>query len=153
MTSATACHVFSAGFSFHRKPFHSSLNEGLQNYLLRLQTEGRSRTRIDGVISTVETGDLMLFAPDDPYYLSIDKENYPVGKPRIESGDYHIFAAAPGSRNGGHAHSVLPFSAYRAAIIFSAYSANLYWSSAGCPIPHQRFQRVICRFYVWKLID
>lgn len=94
MTSAAACHVFSAGFSFHRKPFHSSLNEGLQNYLLRLQTEGRSRTRIDGVISTVETGDLMLFAPDDPYYLSIDKENYPVGKPRIESGDYHIFAAA-----------------------------------------------------------
>lgn len=91
MTSAAACHVFSAGFSFHRKPFHSSLNEGLQNYLLRLQTEGRSRTRIDGVISTVETGDLMLFAPDDPYYLSIDKENYPVGKPRIESGDYHIF--------------------------------------------------------------
>lgn len=116
MTSAAACHVFSAGFSFHRKPFHSSLNEGLQNYLLRLQTEGRSRTRIDGVISTVETGDLMLFAPDDPYYLSIDKENYPVGKPRIESGDYHIFAAAPGSRNGGHAHSVLPFSACRAAL-------------------------------------
>jgi AraC family transcriptional regulator of arabinose operon len=95
MSSAAACHVFSAGFSFHRKPFHSSLNEGLQNYLLRLQTEGRSRTRIDGVISTVETGDLMLFAPDDPYYLSIDKENYPVGKPRIESGDYHIFCGGP----------------------------------------------------------
>lgn len=153
MTSAAACHVFSAGFSFHRKPFHSSLNEGLQNYLLRLQTEGRSRTRIDGVISTVETGDLMLFAPDDPYYLSIDKENYPVGKPRIESGDYHIFCGGPWieewwTRKQRPALLRLPRS-----IIFSAYSASLCWSSAGSPTPHQRFQRVICRFYVWRLID
>lgn len=37
----------------------------------------------------------MLFAPNDPYYLSIDKEVYPVGKPRIESGDYHISLQRP----------------------------------------------------------
>ncbi|GGF84266.1 hypothetical protein GCM10010912_31840 [Paenibacillus albidus] len=91
MTHAAACHVLSAGFSFHRKPFHVSQSEGLQYYLIRLQTEGRSRALIDGVMSPVESGDLMLFAPNDPYYLIIDKENYPVGKPRIESGDYHVF--------------------------------------------------------------
>lgn len=91
MIPNAACHVLSAGFSFHRKPFHMSRSDGVQYYLLRLQTEGRSRTMVNGVISTVESGDLMLFAPNDPYYLSIDKENYPVGKPRIESGDYHIF--------------------------------------------------------------
>lgn len=91
MTYTTACHVLSAGFSYHRKPFHMSQSEGIKNYLIRLQTEGRSRALIDGVMSPVESGDLMLFAPNDPYYLSIDKENYPVGKPRIVSGDYHIF--------------------------------------------------------------
>lgn len=95
MTYTAPCHVFTAGFSFHRKPFHMSRADGVQNYLLRLQTEGRSRTRIDGVISTVETGDLMLFAPNDPYYLSIDKETHSAGKPRVESGDYHIFCGGP----------------------------------------------------------
>jgi len=91
MSHTAACQVLSAGFSFHRKPFHMSQSEGIKNYLIRLQTEGRSRALIDGVISPVETGDLMLFKPNDPYYLIIDKESYPVGKPRIESGDYHIF--------------------------------------------------------------
>ncbi|SET34020.1 AraC family transcriptional regulator [Paenibacillus sp. NFR01] len=95
MNNVPACHVLSAGFSFHRKPFHMSRSEGVQSYLLRYQTEGRSRTMIDGAITTVETGDLMLFAPNDPYYLSIDKENHPTGKPRIESGDYHIFCGGP----------------------------------------------------------
>ncbi|UQZ36429.1 AraC family transcriptional regulator [Paenibacillus sp. PK3_47] len=95
MQSTNTCQVYTAGFSFHRKPFQMSRNDGVQNYLLRLQTEGRSRTRIDGAIAPVEAGDLMLFAPQDPYYLSIEKENYPVGKPRIESGDYHIFCGGP----------------------------------------------------------
>lgn len=45
MTTSAACHILSAGFSFHRKPFHMSRSEGVQYYLLRLQTEGRSRTR------------------------------------------------------------------------------------------------------------
>jgi hypothetical protein len=44
MTPNAACHILSAGFSFHRKPFHMSRSEGVQYYLLRLQTEGRSRT-------------------------------------------------------------------------------------------------------------
>lgn len=91
MSQAPACHVLSAGFSFHRKPFHMSQSDGIKNYLIRLQTEGRSRALIDGSMSPVEAGDLMLFAPNDPYYLIIDQESYPVGKPRIESGDYHIF--------------------------------------------------------------
>ncbi|MGN7763748.1 helix-turn-helix domain-containing protein [Paenibacillus sp. 22594] len=95
MTQTAPCHILSAGFSVHRKPFHMSGGDSVQYYLLRLQTEGRSRTMVDGVLTTVESGDLMLFAPSDPYYLSIDKESYPVGKPRIESGDYHIFCGGP----------------------------------------------------------
>ncbi|WP_379153019.1 helix-turn-helix domain-containing protein [Paenibacillus sp. sgz5001063] len=95
MTHTAPCHILSAGFSVHRKPFHMTGGDSVQYYLLRLQTEGRSRTLVDGVLTTVESGDLMLFAPSDPYYLSIDKESYPVGKPRIESGDYHIFCGGP----------------------------------------------------------
>lgn len=95
MTSTSSCHVLSAGFSFHRKPFHMSHSEVVPYYLLRLQTEGRSRTMIDGKLQSVENGDLMLFGPRDPYYLSIDKESHPVGKPRVESGDYHIFCGGP----------------------------------------------------------
>lgn len=95
MNQSASCHVLSAGFSFHRKPFHMSESQGVQNYLIRLQTEGRSRALIDGEMKPVESGDIMLFAPDDPYFLSIDKEDYPVGKPRIESGDYHIFCGGP----------------------------------------------------------
>ncbi|ASA21146.1 AraC family transcriptional regulator [Paenibacillus donghaensis] len=91
MNTTPTCYVYSAGFSFHRKPFHMSEQQGNQNYLIRLQTEGRSRALINGVISPVESGDMMLFAPHDPYYLSIDKESYAAGNPRVESGDYHIF--------------------------------------------------------------
>lgn len=91
MSQAAGCHVLSAGFSFHRKPFHMSQSEGNKTYLIRLQTDGKSRALIDGVISPVESGDLTLFKPNDPYYLIIDKETHAVGKPRIESGDYHIF--------------------------------------------------------------
>ncbi|WP_150268383.1 AraC family transcriptional regulator [Paenibacillus tepidiphilus] len=95
MTQHAVCQVLTAGFSFHRKPFHMSRSDGVQNYLLRLQSEGKSRTMVDGTLSSVEAGNLMLFAPYDPYYLSIEKEEYPAGKPRVESGDYHIFCGGP----------------------------------------------------------
>lgn len=85
------CNVLSAGFSFHRKPFRMALSQGIQYYLIRLQSEGRCRALIDGQISTVEPGDIMLFTPTAPYHLIIDEEEFPSGKPRIESGDYHIY--------------------------------------------------------------
>ncbi|NUU64313.1 helix-turn-helix domain-containing protein [Paenibacillus agri] len=91
MIQAADCHVLSAGFSFHRKPFRMSLSQGIQYYLIRLQSEGRCRALIDGVISPVEPGDIMLFTPTAPYNLIIDEEEFSPGKPRIESGDYHIY--------------------------------------------------------------
>ncbi|MNO23125.1 Arabinose operon regulatory protein [compost metagenome] len=91
MNKLYQCDVLSAGFCFHRKPFQMSRPDGLQNYLLRLQTEGRSRTSINGVMTQVESGDLMLFGPSDPYLLIIDEEIYPLHEERIESGDYYIF--------------------------------------------------------------
>lgn len=95
MTDPEQCRVLYAGFSYHRKPFRIMDDNGHANYLFRLQTEGRSRTRIAGVLTPVEPGDLMLFPPGDPYTLIIDREQFPLGKPRIESGDYHLFCQGP----------------------------------------------------------
>ncbi|TLS51300.1 AraC family transcriptional regulator [Paenibacillus antri] len=83
--------VLSASFSYHTKPFHVVAKEGLQtHYLLRLQTEGRCRTRIDGALVPVEPGDLMLYAPDMPYELHVEEEERGNGR-AVASGDYFVF--------------------------------------------------------------
>jgi len=91
MPTDSSCQVLTAGFSFHRKPYTMVQPEGVKNYLLRLQTDGRCRARIDGDMSLVDAGDLLLFDPDEPYELRIDNETNPMGERLVESGDYHIF--------------------------------------------------------------
>lgn len=91
MPTDHSCQVLTAGFSFHRKPYAMVQPEGVKNYLLRLQTDGRCRARIDGDMSLVDAGDLLLFDPDEPYELRIDNEINPMGERLVESGDYHIF--------------------------------------------------------------
>ncbi|WP_458463660.1 AraC family transcriptional regulator [Paenibacillus sp.] len=91
MPTDSSCQVLTAGFSFHRKPYAMVQPEGVKNYLLRLQTDGRCRSRIDGNMSLVDAGDLLLFDPDEPYELRIDNETNPMGDRLVESGDYHIF--------------------------------------------------------------
>lgn len=91
MSKETPCIVLTAGYSFHRKPFQMSKAEGFPHYLIRLQTEGRSNTVIGGEMKPMDSGSLLLIAPGIPYSLNIDKETFPLGEPRVESGDYHIF--------------------------------------------------------------
>lgn len=74
MPTDYSCQVLTAGFSFHRKPYIGLHPEGVKNYLMRLQTDGRCRARVDGEMSLVDAGDLLLFSPDEPYELRIDKE-------------------------------------------------------------------------------
>ncbi|CAM2812920.1 helix-turn-helix domain-containing protein [Paenibacillus sediminis] len=85
------CHVLTASYSFHRKPFIMSKLDGLKNYLLRIQTDGRCRALCDHELTMVETGDVLLFHPDEPYELRIDQEENSLGEMTIASGDYHIF--------------------------------------------------------------
>ncbi|QDH19631.1 helix-turn-helix domain-containing protein [Saccharibacillus brassicae] len=91
-TSSPSCQVFTAGFSFHRTPFHVHRTEGLGSYLLRLQTDGTSEALIDGRMQRIEAGDLLLYGPDDTYELKIfpPSASEDSGQP-MESGDYHIF--------------------------------------------------------------
>jgi len=91
MPTDFSCQVLTAGFSFHRKPYSMVQLDGVKNYLMRLQTDGRCRARIDGSMSKVDAGDLLLFDPDEPYELRIDNEYNPMGERLVESGDYHIF--------------------------------------------------------------
>ncbi|WP_017815309.1 AraC family transcriptional regulator [Paenibacillus shenyangensis] len=85
------CKVFTAGYSFHRKPFHMHEPQGIQNYLFRFQTEGSCQLRQNGQLVNVEVGDLHIYAPDQPYELRIDYTPASTGKSIVESGDYHIF--------------------------------------------------------------
>lgn len=55
--------ILTAGYSVHRKPFHMSNDDGLGHFLIRLQTAGRCRSRINGQLELLEPGDLLLFAP------------------------------------------------------------------------------------------
>lgn len=87
----TNSQVKAANFSFHRKPFEMTRASGFDTYLMRLQTDGRCRARINGKLSLIEPGDLLIFRPGQPYELKIDDEVNPQGELTIESGDYHIF--------------------------------------------------------------
>lgn len=89
------CHVMAANFSFHRKPFEMTRLNGFDTYLIRLQTDGRCRAQIDGKLTLIEPGDLLIFSPGQPYELKIDDEINPQGELTIESGDYHIFFKGP----------------------------------------------------------
>lgn len=92
-TTDLGIRVLSAGYAFHNKPYHGK-NEPRHNYLIRIQTEGLSRTWIDGQYELLEPGDLLIIHPDDYYELLINEEDHQ-GERKIESGDYYIFFTGP----------------------------------------------------------
>ncbi len=81
--------VYAAGYAYHQKPYYGK-NEPRSSFLLRIQTEGLSRTWIDGEFKLVEAGDVLIVPPDAFYELKIDVEDHR-GERKIESGDYFIF--------------------------------------------------------------
>lgn len=70
-------------YSYHNKSFSNSHVRGLKNYLLRLQTEGKSSIFLNGRWHCVKKGDLLLAKPGDHYELAVDS-NTP-------SGDYYMY--------------------------------------------------------------
>jgi AraC family transcriptional regulator of arabinose operon len=82
--STIANEILSAGYSYHTKKFHYSRKEGLNYYLFRLQTEGLSAALVDGSMSLIESGDLLLFKPGEAYELLIEGDS-------SSSGDYYLF--------------------------------------------------------------
>ncbi|HEX2915912.1 MAG TPA: AraC family transcriptional regulator [Chloroflexia bacterium] len=82
--------VLGAGYSYHARPFHSVQREGIKSYLIRLQTEGHAYALVGGELKLIQPGDLLIYAPGDPYELKIS----PSGGDALAqsaSADYYIF--------------------------------------------------------------
>lgn len=86
--------VLAAGYSYHTRPFHSLRRDGLKSYLIRLQTEGQAYALVEGQLRLISPGDLLIYAPTDPYELRISPAN---GKEIAQSGsaDYYVFCNGP----------------------------------------------------------
>ncbi|XID90670.1 helix-turn-helix domain-containing protein [Paenibacillaceae bacterium WGS1546] len=85
-------HVQLCGYSRHREPFRHEYRNGLETYIIRLQIEGACRALVDGEMTDLMPGDLLLFKPGDVYELVIDKP----GKGMKPSGDYFILCTGAG---------------------------------------------------------
>jgi len=82
--------VIICGYSYHIEPFHSKYEEGLQKYMLRLQTEREASVRINDQWMQVGPGDLLLVGPEVSYEIIIRPEPS-VGQHKINGcGDYYL---------------------------------------------------------------
>lgn len=82
--------VLAAGYSFHTKSYHDVQRDGLKSYLIRLQTEGQALALVENRLEVVSPGDLLIYAPGDPYELKTSP--FATGPlSQSGSGDYYIF--------------------------------------------------------------
>lgn len=80
------------GYSRHQEPFKHDYGNGLDTYIIRLQMEGISKALIDGELTDVLPGDLLLFKPGDIYELRIGTP----GQPMKPNGDYFVMCTGTG---------------------------------------------------------
>ncbi|HEY0828847.1 MAG TPA: AraC family transcriptional regulator [Bacilli bacterium] len=78
--------VLSCNYSYHSEPFYLNYRDGLPSYLFRLQTEGYCHALIEGRMTRIEAGDLLLYKPGDAYELRMEANT--AGK--VASGDYFL---------------------------------------------------------------
>ncbi|MDF2662147.1 MAG: AraC family transcriptional regulator [Paenibacillus sp.] len=79
------------GYSYHTQPAaYLQDREGLPHYLFRLQTEGYCQALVDGVLTTLGPGDLLLYKPGDRYELAFAPMPNELGQTAVYSGDYFL---------------------------------------------------------------
>lgn len=83
--------VLHCSFSVHQQPFEVPYTASLTSYLLRFQTQGKCKSLIDGKLTPIQSGTLLLYKSGDPYQLVIDEEDLMHGQGRIASNDYYLF--------------------------------------------------------------
>ncbi|KIL39659.1 hypothetical protein SD70_18630 [Gordoniibacillus kamchatkensis] len=86
--ASLTCTVLHAGRSTHGKPFTANMRQGLTDYLLRLQTDGRSLALKNGRMCPILPGDLLLYRPGEPYELRIEPSS---DDGTASSTDYYLF--------------------------------------------------------------
>ncbi|MBJ6364285.1 helix-turn-helix domain-containing protein [Paenibacillus roseus] len=78
------------GFSHHTQLFSHMYEPNRSGYLFRLQTEGRATALVNGAMREITGGDLLLYAPEDPYQLTISPFDHPQRGRVISSSDYYL---------------------------------------------------------------
>lgn len=75
-------HIHHCSYSSHTNGYHDTRTNGFDNFLIRLQIEGKGKTTIHQETYELEQGDI-IFVPANTYYqLTIE--------PQQLSGDYHL---------------------------------------------------------------
>ncbi|WP_409342191.1 helix-turn-helix domain-containing protein [Paenibacillus sp. MBLB4367] len=92
MMNPPVLNVLMCSYSYHSQRFHiKQENEGLKNYLFRLQTEGHAKALVNGVMTPLQAGDLLLYRPGMPYSLLVDEHEHDRRGPSASSGDYYLY--------------------------------------------------------------
>lgn len=83
------------GFSHHTQPFFTGYDPGRPGFLFRLQTEGQAKALIHGQMTEIAAGGLLLYAPWEPYQLSITPFDHPQRGKTVFSSDYFLSCNGP----------------------------------------------------------
>ncbi|MBW4085797.1 AraC family transcriptional regulator [Paenibacillus sp. S150] len=76
--------LHACAYSFHTLPFKTSFTPP-PFFLFRLQVVGSCRALVNGKMSRIEPGDLLIYRPGELYHLEVGEMDG-----RIESGDYYL---------------------------------------------------------------
>ncbi|MBP1993762.1 AraC family transcriptional regulator [Paenibacillus eucommiae] len=79
--------ILSCNYSYHSSPLSTIKRQGFFSYLFRMQTEGFCYALVDGKMTRIESGDLLLYEPGSPYELQITGDE----NATVVSGDYYLY--------------------------------------------------------------
>lgn len=82
--------VMYANYFAHTEPHSVAYKDGPNFYLFRLQAEGTCRALVAGKYETIIPGDLLIYAPDDPYELNVQPRRTPESDTVQPVGDYFL---------------------------------------------------------------
>lgn len=86
--------LLDCGYSYHMETFYIQRKSALPSFLFRLQTEGRCEACVDGKLTPIKAGDLLLYRPGDTYELRVEEQDSAQGA-TVSSGDYYLFCQGP----------------------------------------------------------
>lgn len=81
--------ILLCSYSYHTQKFH--LDRRLQTYFFRIQTEGCCQVLLNGTMTWVNKGDLLLYKPGDTFEMLVSEYIDELGQRCISSGDYFVF--------------------------------------------------------------
>ncbi|MFC6652528.1 MULTISPECIES: helix-turn-helix domain-containing protein [Paenibacillus] len=87
------CSVLYANYFSHTQPHSVQYQEGLSFYLFRLQMEGTCHAMVQGKYETIIPGDLLIYAPDQPYELIVQPRSAPGSGGVQPASDYFLIGS------------------------------------------------------------